>query len=724
MELKTYFAQDAAGNIISSAIVNIFLQGSTTLATGLTRADGTPLENPFAADGAGRIQFRAPDGYYDIQVSSGSGIIQTLTIQCVDYSGAKADADRAESAADRAEDAAEYLETFKPELFNNEMLNMSPLHYGAVGDADSDNATNDTLAFIALENAVSGRFIDLGGKIYLVDRDFTGNNYINGSFRKVEKLLPDDEYPEYRLQTRKKGMINGFRPSTPYHVKSGLRLATIKNTTIQGAVLDYYDSMLYVLQNVSGSATGGDEVNKIVAYNWFGQDTLTPVWETQGSSDLGHQSLGLTIGRIGSRNTRGQLQLWGLAGVSKGDDRAQYITRFTPSSGAAITPDFFRIWDDTYLNHVNVLCTDPTGTWLITTAKRYVGPGEGPGIPDQLRYYVKVYHTSVFINPTDYSYDYRNAASFEFEIADFVRDMQAVACDGTAIYFCQAGSAYSSTRKYLHMYTLDGVYLGVQQIQAGAARAWEIADPGNTGTPTGDLRYEPEAMFFRMITGGYDLVMGNTNGVPTGDAGRETSFYTLMPQQALQIKTTSSSQPGIVVDAAVDVATPTGIFSIGKLNQDGTITVQFTLDDGGIQLVGTDSAAKQFIAQNLLRKINLHVSSGGLAGIYDHTNSRWLVRSALNGSSILMESPITVTGGINASSDNANTSGTATLRWSSSYAARHMFTATVGMFYGTGSPEGVVTAGIGSTYHRADGGANTALYHKETGTGNTGWVAK
>lgn len=111
MELKTYFAQDAAGNIIPSAIVKVFLQGTPTLATGLTRADGTPLENPFSADGAGRIQFRAPDGYYDVQVSAGPGIIQTLTIQCVDYSGAKADADRAEAAADRADVSAEQAQT-------------------------------------------------------------------------------------------------------------------------------------------------------------------------------------------------------------------------------------------------------------------------------------------------------------------------------------------------------------------------------------------------------------------------------------------------------------------------------------------------------------------------------------------------------------------------------------------------------------------------------------
>jgi hypothetical protein len=43
---------------------------------------------------------------------------------------------------------------------------------------------------------------------------------------------------------------------------------------------------------------------------------------------------------------------------------------------------------------------------------------------------------------------------------------------------------------------------------------------------------------------------------------------------------------------------------------------------------------------------------------------------------------------------------------------------------GTGTPEGVVTARIGSIYMRKDGGAGTSFYVKESGTGNTGWVAK
>jgi hypothetical protein len=43
---------------------------------------------------------------------------------------------------------------------------------------------------------------------------------------------------------------------------------------------------------------------------------------------------------------------------------------------------------------------------------------------------------------------------------------------------------------------------------------------------------------------------------------------------------------------------------------------------------------------------------------------------------------------------------------------------------GTGSPESVKTAPVGSLYTRTDGGASTTLYVKESGAGNTGWIAK
>lgn len=43
---------------------------------------------------------------------------------------------------------------------------------------------------------------------------------------------------------------------------------------------------------------------------------------------------------------------------------------------------------------------------------------------------------------------------------------------------------------------------------------------------------------------------------------------------------------------------------------------------------------------------------------------------------------------------------------------------------GAGSPESVVTGPVGALFMRTDGGAGTTLYVKESGTGNTGWVAK
>ena len=44
--------------------------------------------------------------------------------------------------------------------------------------------------------------------------------------------------------------------------------------------------------------------------------------------------------------------------------------------------------------------------------------------------------------------------------------------------------------------------------------------------------------------------------------------------------------------------------------------------------------------------------------------------------------------------------------------------------FGSGSPESAVTAPVGAVYHRTDGGAGTSFYVKESGAGNTGWVAK
>lgn len=47
----------------------------------------------------------------------------------------------------------------------------------------------------------------------------------------------------------------------------------------------------------------------------------------------------------------------------------------------------------------------------------------------------------------------------------------------------------------------------------------------------------------------------------------------------------------------------------------------------------------------------------------------------------------------------------------------------VKMLTGTGSPETVITAPVGSIWLRTNGGAGTTMYIKESGAGNTGWRA-
>ena len=69
--------------------------------------------------------------------------------------------------------------------------------------------------------------------------------------------------------------------------------------------------------------------------------------------------------------------------------------------------------------------------------------------------------------------------------------------------------------------------------------------------------------------------------------------------------------------------------------------------------------------------------------------------------------------------------GSITKRWLSAFIGTLYFGNGTTLFTsGSGSPEGVLTAPIGSLYTRTDGGTGTTLYVKESGTGNTGWVAK
>lgn len=106
MELKNYFAQNAAGDLLPGAVATLYLAATTTLATGLKTAAGTSLANPFSADADGLLQFAAPNGLYDLKVTA-PGRSFTVRIQCNDVAESVAAAEASALAALTSRQAAE-----------------------------------------------------------------------------------------------------------------------------------------------------------------------------------------------------------------------------------------------------------------------------------------------------------------------------------------------------------------------------------------------------------------------------------------------------------------------------------------------------------------------------------------------------------------------------------------------------------------------------------------
>lgn len=108
MELKNLFAQDDQGNKLPGATCYLYQRGTESLVSGVLKANGVPLSNPFTADQDGLIQFAAPNGLYDVRVVSDA---RDYRIQ-MQFNDVAETVIAAESAADRAETARDSVQLF------------------------------------------------------------------------------------------------------------------------------------------------------------------------------------------------------------------------------------------------------------------------------------------------------------------------------------------------------------------------------------------------------------------------------------------------------------------------------------------------------------------------------------------------------------------------------------------------------------------------------------
>jgi hypothetical protein len=131
---------------------------------------------------------------------------------------------------------------------------------------------------------------------------------------------------------------------------------------------------------------------------------------------------------------------------------------------------------------------------------------------------------------------------------------------------------------------------------------------------------------------------------------------------------------------------------------------------GAVRATGRDSGLNSTIYGQLFWQTTNVTDTTEAANFVVQTMSAGTLTSAL-----------AVTGtGINNTAIGATTPGTGAFTTLTGTTIR--LTSTITWTQGTGSPEGVVTAAVGSLFSRTD--AATTLYVKQTGAGNTGWVAK
>lgn len=169
MEVKNYFAQDSQGNAQPNATCYLYAVGTETLVTGLTNITGQAITNPFHSDSFGLIQFKAPNGIYDLRVVSGVRDYR-IRVQCNDLNEAiettNTNAALAVAAAQEAAESAIKANTINLQFPFNFVAGKSQYDVSVISGRSDINTTS--LALI-VEGTIVSDFTITTDKIFTLN---------------------------------------------------------------------------------------------------------------------------------------------------------------------------------------------------------------------------------------------------------------------------------------------------------------------------------------------------------------------------------------------------------------------------------------------------------------------------------------------------------------------------------------------------------------------------
>lgn len=188
---------------------------------------------------------------------------------------------------------------------------------------------------------------------------------------------------------------------------------------------------------------------------------------------------------------------------------------------------------------------------------------------------------------------------------------------------------------------------------------------------------------------------------------------------------------GNIGDAAIQLTDDANNGSSGwRMNIDISETpapLQFK-KEGVTKLTLTDGGTFNLSAPVSLDATMLLTSNNGtnVWAIRPQVSSAGQLQYRFGGSGSPVVHQIFTNGGFAPGVTNTSDIATTTSRYKDSWCVSYYVgtSGSVRQLSGSGSPEGTVTAVVGSIYQRNDGASLTTLYVKESGSGNTGWVAK
>jgi hypothetical protein len=153
---------------------------------------------------------------------------------------------------------------------------------------------------------------------------------------------------------------------------------------------------------------------------------------------------------------------------------------------------------------------------------------------------------------------------------------------------------------------------------------------------------------------------------------------------------------------------------------DVNLTTGLTINGGIINGDSTSQPCINFAGSTGLSVSNLTCPGSGIGAVFIQNSSGGVVDNILLANNVFSPGvnafPLNLTGGSTLGT-NIKTRGNIGVTTDYSDFSNKILAAD-----GTGSPNSVLTAGIGSTFRQTDASGGSALWTKATGTGNTGWI--